>query len=325
MSDNKVIHKIKDNSYKELFDNPEVFIQFIKHFSNVPLLNDIKAEDIEDYTNRFIPLFLEEKDADSIKVVKIKEDIFVITMIEHQSEVCYNMSCRMLWYMVLIWNEWIKQKEKEERGITIRKDFKLPPILPIVYYTETDTWSAEVNFSNSVYLSNEFSKYIPNFSYELVPLNKYTIENLMKYEDVLSFIMILDKIKKPAQIKEILEKITEEYIDKVNENIPDNLLQLIKNIVFLFLKKIDASKKEREEIESLINERRFSNMFETLEYNIQKEREQYREEGRLEGHLEGETKKQIEIAKNMLSNNLSLTMISKCTGLSKEEIEKLSI
>ena len=133
----------------------------------------------------------------------------------------------------------------------------------------------------------------------------------MKYEDILSFIMILDKIKKPAQIKEILEKITEEYINKVNENIPDNLLQLIKNIVFLFLKKIDASKKEREEIEGLINERRFSNMFETLEYNIQKEREQYKLET------------QIEIAKNMLSNNLSITMISECTGLSKEEIEKL--
>ena len=315
MSDNKVIHKIKDNSYKELFDNPEVFIQFIKHFSNVPILNDIKAEDMEDYTNRFIPLFLEEKDADSIKVVKIKEDIFVITMIEHQSEVCYNMSCRMLWYMVLIWNEWIKQKEKEEKGITIRKDFKLPPILPIVYYTGTDTWSAEVNFSNSVYLSNEFSKYIPNFSYELVPLNKYTIEDLMKYEDILSFIMILDKIKKPAQIKEILEKITEEYINKVNENIPDNLLQLIKNIVFLFLKKIDASKKEREEIEGLINERRFSTMFETLEYNVQKEREQCK--------LEGEMKKQVEIAKSMLNDNLSIAMIMKYTGLSKEEIEKL--
>ncbi len=52
-------------------------------------------------------------------------------------------------------------------------------------------------------------------------------------------------------------------------------------------------------------------MFETLEYNIQKEREQYKLET------------QIEIAKNMLSNNLSITMISECTGLSKEEIEKL--
>lgn len=77
MDNNKVIHKLKDNSYKELFDNPEVFIQFIKHFSNVPILNDIKAEDIEDYTNRYVPLFLEEKDADSIKVVKLKEDIFL--------------------------------------------------------------------------------------------------------------------------------------------------------------------------------------------------------------------------------------------------------
>ena len=145
----------------------------------------------------------------------------------------------------------------------------------------------------------------------------------MKYEDILSFIMILDKIKKPTQIKEILEKITEEYINKVNENIPDNLLQLIKDIVFLFLKKIDTPKKEREKIENLINERRFSTMFETLEYNAQKEREQYKAEGRLEGKLEGQKESKVEIAKNMLINNLSITIISDCTGLSKEEIEKL--
>lgn len=145
----------------------------------------------------------------------------------------------------------------------------------------------------------------------------------MKYEDILSFIMILDKIKKPTQIKEILEKITEEYINKVNENIPDNLLQLIKDIVFLFLKKIDTPKKEREKIENLINERRFSTMFETLEYNAQKEREQYKAEGRLEGKLEGKKESKVEIAKNMLINNLSITIISDCTGLSKEEIEKL--
>ena len=58
-------------------------------------------------------------------------------------------------------------------------------------------------------------------------------------------------------------------------------------------------------------------MFETLEYNIQKESEQYK--------LEGETKKQIEIIKNMLDDNLPIATIIKYTGLSKEEIEKLSI
>ena len=42
-----------------------------------------------------------------------------------------------------------------------------------------------------------------------------------------------------------------------------------------------------------------------------------------EGKLEGEMKKQIEIAKNMLINKLPIAIISDCTGLSKEEIEKL--
>ena len=40
-----------------------------------------------------------------------------------------------------------------------------------------------------------------------------------------------------------------------------------------------------------------------------------RKEGKIEGKLE--------IAKNMLMQNLSLTMISECTGLSKKDIEKL--
>ena len=64
-------------------------------------------------------------------------------------------------------------------------------------------------------------------------------------------------------------------------------------------------------------------MFETLEYNIQKEREQYREEGRLEGRLEGHLEGKTEIVKNMLDDNLPIATIIKYTGLSKEEIEKL--
>ena len=76
---------------------------------------------------------------------------------------------------------------------------------------------------------------------------------------------------------------------------------------------------EYENSKNKLNERRFSTMFETLEYNAQKEREQYKAEGRLEGKKESK----VEIAKNMLINNLSITIISDCTGLSKEEIEKL--
>ena len=48
-----------------------------------------------------------------------------------------------------------------------------------------------------------------------------------------------------------------------------------------------------------------------------------REEGLKEGHEEGSKEKSIEIAKNMLEENVSLDKIVKYTGLSIEEIEKL--
>ena len=42
-----------------------------------------------------------------------------------------------------------------------------------------------------------------------------------------------------------------------------------------------------------------------------------------EGYRQGERNKSIEIAKNLLKENVSITLISKVTGLNLEEIEKL--
>lgn len=221
-TDGKVIKDIKDNSYKKIFENPELFCQFLKSFSNVEILQDIEPKDISDCTDRFTPLFFEEKDADTVKVVEVKTDIFIIAMIEHQSKVCYDMAFRMLLYMSLIWHEWINQQENNKKGISKTKGFKLPPILPIVYYTGTETWTAEFNFKDLVDLKDAFDPYIPDFGYELVQLKDYTIESLMNFGNVMSFVMMVDKIKYPEEIKEILGKITDEYIKNMKEKVPEN-------------------------------------------------------------------------------------------------------
>ena len=46
-------------------------------------------------------------------------------------------------------------------------------------------------------------------------------------------------------------------------------------------------------------------------------------EGREEGRLEGILESKLEIAKRMLDSDLSVDQIIECTGLSKEDIEKL--
>ena len=49
----------------------------------------------------------------------------------------------------------------------------------------------------------------------------------------------------------------------------------------------------------------------------------YKEDGLEEGFADGLQKRSQEIAKNMLKENITLDVISKCTGLSFEEIEKI--
>jgi predicted transposase/invertase (TIGR01784 family) len=46
-------------------------------------------------------------------------------------------------------------------------------------------------------------------------------------------------------------------------------------------------------------------------------------EGRTQGRAEGEKHNQIETAKRMLNENLSAELISKLTGLSQDEVDKL--
>ena len=49
-----------------------------------------------------------------------------------------------------------------------------------------------------------------------------------------------------------------------------------------------------------------------------------RNEGRIQGVTEGRNERNIEIAKNMLSENMDINLIMKLTNLSEEEINKLT-
>ena len=62
------------------------------------------------------------------------DTLFVITLIEHQSRVDHNMSFRVLRYIVQVLTDYEKEMEEAQEGITKRKGFRYPPILPIVFY-----------------------------------------------------------------------------------------------------------------------------------------------------------------------------------------------
>ena len=100
---------------------------------------------------------------------------------------------------------------------------------------------------------------------------------------------------------------------------------------------IMLAEKENKEIEKAINtldflskdpkERERHNSIVMAEYNRlvseQNFFEEGKEKGRKEGKIEGKREEKIKIVKKMLKEKLSIEMIEKLTGLSKEEIEKI--
>ena len=90
--------KTEDSGAKLIFSNPTLCAQLLRDYSGIELLKNVQPEDITDVTERFIPMFTDERDADIVKQVRITgyggsgrdEEIF-IALIEHKSGVDYNV------------------------------------------------------------------------------------------------------------------------------------------------------------------------------------------------------------------------------------------
>ena len=332
------IHNAADNSFKLIFANHKLFSDFLRDFIKIDVLKDVKPEDIEDMSERFLPLFQDNKDSDTVKRINLKgSPLFVIAILEQESKVNYRSPFKMLQYICLVLDAWEKEAEKETPGISLRKDFKYPPVLPIVFYDGTDTWTAEQNFFNRTNLNTAFEKYIPKFEYELVDLNNYSEEEILGFNDALSFILLIDKIR-GSKGANLLRQLPHDYIEKLSLQIPDSLRKLLSDVIRVLLEKSGIDRQEAEKLAGYVEKTETKGnvgMFEAVIESIIEEREEARREGmavgKAEGLEQGEEQgmdkgvgKGLEIAaRNALAEGASIEFAQKISGLDMETIKKL--
>lgn len=61
--------KYRDSSSKIIFEDPTLCAQFLKGYLDIPLLQDVQPEDIEDVTSRYVHLFTEERNSNVVMQV----------------------------------------------------------------------------------------------------------------------------------------------------------------------------------------------------------------------------------------------------------------
>ena len=287
--------KVRDNGAKLIFDDPVLCAQFLRGYTNIELLKDVQPEDIEDISERFLPLWQEGRDSDSVKKVKLKDgELFLIAIVEHQSRVHYDMAFKLLRYIVMVLTDYEREEEKRRPGITSTKEFRYPPILPIVYYEGTDRWTAVRNFKKRVYMNDVLGQYIPDFEYIVVPVASYTNGELIEKKDELSLIMLINKLRSSADFKN-LKEIPSEYFEELSRKTPRYLLELIGKIIAVFLYRLNVPRGEVERFTDQIRGGEFQMLFDSFEaYDVQETRRVSRAEGREEGKAEGKAEGRAE-------------------------------
>ena len=116
-----------------IFENATLCSQFLSEYTGVELFKDLKPEDIEDMTERFLSMFTEERASDVVKKINLRDkgEMYVIALIEHKSSVDYSVVM-------------------QNKGVTKTKDFRYPPILPIIYYEDTAKWTSARNLRERI-------------------------------------------------------------------------------------------------------------------------------------------------------------------------------
>ena len=225
----------------------------------------IQPEDIEDVTEKYIPLFIAERESDTVKKVRIGDNksLFVISLIEHKTQVDYNVVMQLFRYMVCIWEDYEKEMNKMGRLSSSHKEFRYPPILPIVYYEGKGQWTAVTNLKERIYLSDVFAKYTPDFSYELIRLHDYSNEELMSHQDEISLIMMLNKLQSLADMEDIAQM--DGLDNEIWRNTPEYLLNIIAKIVTVLLSRLNLPTEEIDEFVGRIKERNMPELFENFE------------------------------------------------------------
>ena len=93
--------RTSDNGGRLIFENDTLCSQFLREYARVEILKDIQPEDIEDMTERFLPMFTQERDSDVVKRMNLpgEKELFLVALIEHKSSVDYNVVMQMFHYM----------------------------------------------------------------------------------------------------------------------------------------------------------------------------------------------------------------------------------
>jgi predicted transposase/invertase (TIGR01784 family) len=186
------LSSVHDHFSRELLGNPERAAEFLANYLRPEVAALLDMAKLEVVKSSFIDSELREFFSDLIYRVRLghKQDAFVYILFEHKSAPDEWVAFQVLRYMVKIWEQAAKDRQR------------LPPIIPLVFYHGGAEWQIDRNFRALVDLDDEaecLREGIPNFLYQLIDLSTYAADDLRGSTKLRLSLLALKNVFRPDQ------------------------------------------------------------------------------------------------------------------------------
>ncbi|MBO5478164.1 MAG: Rpn family recombination-promoting nuclease/putative transposase [Clostridia bacterium] len=294
----KINHK-HDKTYRNIISNKNDAAYIINQILNVEEENGVKPEELEKYNSSYVTARLENREADVVYKIRDKNIFFLI---EQQTKVDYSMPFRIQEYGLEVKKSAIDIKKIKTKG------YEIPVVIPIVIYTGRDKWKVSLKINET---KDERFRKVDLSKYNLIDINEYKKEDLLKSEHLIDKIFLLEKTEAGEEFIEVLKEVIERTKDEEDRK---RLTTIIQTSL--------REKIGKEKVKKIIEEMKGSEvtMLSSLSRIIDKERAI----GVQEGISKGTKQNLRKMVKEMKKNNLPIELIEKITGLTKQEIHNVN-
>ena len=183
-------------------------------------------------------------------------------------------------------------------------------------YSGNKKWNVK-DFIGKVQEKLEGYQEIEVAKYNIVDVNDYNEEELLKEESFLSKMMLIEKTRNTKDVSYYLDKIA----DEINEK-EDIYSKEQRELLITIIELVLNTKLNEEEMKKIIKKLKGGSR-EMLAEENKRIFADGKKEGKKIGERSGAKKEKIEIAKKLLKNKISLEIIMEATELTEKEIKKI--
>ena len=207
-----------DKGYKAVLSKKRNFKAFLSQFVDMDWVKMINEDDLVLCDKGFVDPFFDELESDLIYRAKLAgTEVYFYVLLELQSSVDHTMPFRMFYYVAAIMRRAFIDAMKNERE---RAGFKLPIVVPIVFYNGNESWTAKGNFAEYQQGSEYFENFV-DFRYILIDANKLSPKVLFENLNAISAIIAADKERESSNYEQFLNTLTQLLRARVWESDPE--------------------------------------------------------------------------------------------------------